>query len=58
MEYSYDLLTHSQFTINKRAENMMPKPFVITDAIVVKKTIYIDSLQLQKNDSATLNSIE
>ncbi len=58
IEYSFDLLTHSQFTINKRAENMMPKPFVITDAIVVKKTIYIDSLQLKKNDPVTFNSNE
>ena len=47
MEYSYDLLDHSQFTINNRAENMMPKPFVVTDAIIVKKTIVIDDLPLK-----------
>ena len=46
LEYSYDLLTHPQFKIRKRLENMMPKPFVVTDAIVVKKTIYIDSLKV------------
>ena len=47
MEYSYDLLDHPQFTINNRAENMMPKPFVVTDAIIVKKTIVIDDLPLK-----------
>ncbi len=51
MEYSYDLLSHPQFSINKRAENMMPKPFVVTDAIAVKKTIDIDALQIMVNDT-------
>ena len=36
-----------QFTITNRAENMMPKPFVVTDAIIVKKTIVIDDLPLK-----------
>ena len=47
MEYSYDLLDHPQFKINNRAENMMPKPFVVTDAIIVKKKITIDDLPLE-----------
>lgn len=51
MEYSYDLLSHPQFSINKRAENMMPKPFVVTDAIAVKKTIDIDALHIRINDT-------
>ncbi len=51
MEYSYDLLDHPQFSINKRSENMMPKPFIITDAIVVKKNINIDSLSIKVKDS-------
>jgi hypothetical protein len=50
MEYSYDLLEHPQFTINNRAENMMPKPFVVTDAIIVKKKIVIDDLPLKVRD--------
>ncbi len=53
MEYSYDLLDHPQFSINKRAENMMPKPFVVTDAIVVKKKIIIDDLPLKVKDSTS-----
>jgi len=51
MEYSYDLLSHPQFSINKRAENMMPKPFVVTDAVVVKKKIDVSSLQFKVNDT-------
>ena len=51
MEYSYDLLDHPQFKINNRAENMMPKPFVVTDAIIVKKKITIDDLPLKIKDS-------
>ena len=51
MEYSYDLLDHPQFKINNRAENMMPKPFVVTDAIIVNKKITIDDLPLKIKDS-------
>lgn len=50
-EYSYDLLTHPQFSINKRPAHMMPMPFVNTDAIITKKTFVLDSLQVQKRDS-------
>ena len=46
LEYSYDLLSHKDFTINKRPEHMMPKPFINTDAIVLKKKVVIDSLKL------------
>jgi len=56
MEYSYDLLDHPQFTINNRAENMMPKPFVVTDAIIVKKKINIDVLPYKMKDTIA-NSI-
>lgn len=41
-EASFDLLDNEQFTIPKRAKRMMPKPFVLNDAVVVKKTITID----------------
>ncbi len=47
MEYSYDLLSHPQFSINKRPENMMPKPFVVTDAIAVKKIINMEVLRVK-----------
>ena len=44
LEYSYDLLNHPQFTINKRADYMMPKPFIVTDAIIVKKELNMEDL--------------
>jgi hypothetical protein len=45
LEYSYDLLKHPQFTINKRPKNTMPKPFVNTDAVVVKRSFSVDELE-------------
>ena len=44
LEYSYDLLNHPEFTINKRADYMMPKPFIVTDAIIVKKELNLENL--------------
>lgn len=44
LEYAYDLLSNSNLDINKRPENMMPKPFVNTDATVLTKKIAIGSL--------------
>jgi hypothetical protein len=51
IEYSFDLLSNPQFTINKRPKNTMPKPFIITDAIAIKKTIAINELKSAKIDS-------
>ena len=44
LEYSYDLLNHPKFTINKRADYMMPKPFIVTDAIIIKKELNMEDL--------------
>lgn len=41
-EASFDLLKNSQFSIPERKRNMIPKPFVLNDAVVVKKAIVID----------------
>lgn len=41
-EVSFDLLENNQFTIPKRETNMMPKPFVLNDATVLKYTININ----------------
>ena len=51
LEYSYDLLENPLFSMDSRAEDMMPKPFVVTDAVVVKKTIYMDSLKRKLPDT-------
>lgn len=39
MESSYDLLTDPQFSIQKRADWMMPTPFVSNDAVVLEQKI-------------------
>ncbi|WP_046757873.1 M28 family peptidase [Kordia jejudonensis] len=38
-EASFDLMTNSLFSIPERSKNMMPRPFVLNDAVLVKKTI-------------------
>ncbi|MGV6828410.1 MAG: M20/M25/M40 family metallo-hydrolase [Flavobacteriales bacterium] len=45
IEYSFDLLDHPQFSIPQRPDNTMPKPFLVTDAIAIKKTIFVDHLK-------------
>ncbi|MES2544531.1 MAG: M28 family peptidase [Bacteroidota bacterium] len=39
MESSFDLMTNPQFKMDKRASWMMPMPFVLTDAVVIKQKI-------------------
>jgi hypothetical protein len=51
MEYSFDLMTNPEFEIAKRPNITMPKPFVITDAIAVKRTFSIDSLKIKNKDT-------
>ncbi len=41
-ESSFDLLENEHFSIPKRQGTMMPKPFVLNDAIVLKKTIILE----------------
>ncbi len=38
-EVSFDLLTNTEFNVSQRSKDMIPKPFVLNDAIVIKKTI-------------------
>ena len=57
MEYSFDLMENPQFNIQKRPLYTMPKPFVITDAIAVKRTFSIDSLSIRKSDTLTVQNI-
>ena len=53
VEYSFDLLSNSQFTINQRPKNTMPKPFIVTDAIAIQKSISINSLQVKTQNAVT-----
>ncbi|MEN9907661.1 MAG: hypothetical protein RLZZ540_802 [Bacteroidota bacterium] len=39
LESSFDLMQNPLFHINKRADWMMPTPFVLNDAVAIKKTI-------------------
>jgi len=57
IEYSFDLFSNPQFTMSKRPNYTMPKPFVITDAIAITKTFAIDELPKPVLDSInpTLN---
>jgi hypothetical protein len=41
-EASFDLLENEHFSIPPRSPNMIPKPFVLNDAVLVKKTITIE----------------
>jgi hypothetical protein len=56
MEYSFDLMTDKQFNITKRPNNTMPKPFVITDAIAVKRTFSVESLRMEVADTINTNT--
>ena len=42
---SNDMLDNKLFDIPKRSKDMIPKPFVLNDAVIVKKTISIDGDQ-------------
>ncbi|HET8803582.1 MAG TPA: M28 family peptidase [Aequorivita sp.] len=55
MEYSFDLISDPQFNISKRPNYTMPKPFVITDAVAVKRTFSVDSLKLRVFDTLQAN---
>jgi hypothetical protein len=39
IESSFDLMTNPLFTISKRASWMMPTPFILNDAVVIKEKI-------------------
>jgi len=41
-ESSYDLLQNPTFKVSKRTESMIPKPFVLNDAVIMTKTIRFD----------------
>lgn len=54
-ESSYDLLTNDHFSIPERDKSMMPKPFVVNDAVVIKKGFAIQEYQETKVDTTTIN---
>ncbi|MFD0963682.1 M20/M25/M40 family metallo-hydrolase [Pseudofulvibacter geojedonensis] len=52
LEISYDLLDHKELNVAKREDNMIPKPFVINDAIISKQTI---NFNIKKQDSTLIH---
>ncbi len=41
-ESSYDLIGHDELKVKERNKNMIPRPFVLNDATILKKTIRIN----------------
>ncbi|WP_082422512.1 M28 family peptidase [Aquimarina longa] len=50
-ESSYDLLKNEHFSIPARDKNMIPKPFIINDAILIKKSFAIKKYQEKTLDT-------
>ncbi len=50
-ESSYDLLKNEHFSIPSREKNMMPKPFVVNDAVVIKKSFALEAYQEKREDT-------
>jgi hypothetical protein len=41
-EASNDLLDNPLFSVPERSKNMIPKPFILNDAVIITKTIKIE----------------
>jgi hypothetical protein len=60
MESSFDLMSNPAFEIKKRSSSMMPTPFVLTDAIAIRKKIRKQSavpVPVQKNFTLVRSSV-
>lgn len=51
IESSFDLMTNPLFRIAKRSDWMIPKPFVLTDAVIVKQKLFPSTPILKKETS-------
>jgi hypothetical protein len=60
MESSFDLMQNPLFSISKRTAWMMPTPFVLTDAVIIKQrikpTLVIQTDKPISTESATQNT--
>ncbi|GAA4276636.1 hypothetical protein GCM10022259_13600 [Aquimarina mytili] len=57
-ESSYDLLQNEHFSIPSRTKEMMPKPFVINDAVMIKKSFALQEYQEKKEDTLSSQKVE
>ncbi len=55
-ESSYDLLKSKHFSIPKRDEKMIPRPFVVNDAVIVKKSFVLQKYQEKVTDTTSLET--
>ena len=53
MESSFDLLENDQFSIPKRQNWMIPTPFVLNDAVVIRQKIKPNSLKPERMTEST-----
>jgi len=53
LESSFDLMQNPLFKMNQRADWMMPTPFVLNDAVAIKKTIKPSPKTIQAPQSNT-----
>ncbi len=54
-ESSYDLLNNEHFSVPARSAAMMPKPFVVNDAVVVKKSFATEEYRVKEIDTLATN---
>ena len=59
MESSFDLLENPQFSVPKRPNWMMPTPFVLNDAVVIRQKIKPNNpnTRIQPDSSAVINTV-
>ncbi len=57
-ESSYDLLENELFSIPKRSKNMIPKPFLLNDAIIIKKRLVIKKYIEKTIDTVKINILK
>ena len=41
-ESSYDLLENKELDVSRRSETMIPKPFILNDAVIYKKRVKLN----------------
>jgi hypothetical protein len=57
LESSFDLMTNPLFTMSKRENWMMPTPFVLNDAVVIKEQIKPSPVVVPRVNSGTIKPI-
>ncbi|HLT52437.1 MAG TPA: hypothetical protein VKZ97_01000, partial [Flavobacteriaceae bacterium] len=43
-EISYDMLENPLFDVPQRPKDMIPKPFVVNDAVIIKKSVSVGAI--------------